>query len=201
MQEPLPLDVLDRLNRDFGDHAAAVAALLLASRENGSEEFLCDRLARCIVHAAGADEQRIQQLIDMERRDYRDVILAGEYDAAGSQVRDLHSSFLIDSEEKFWASTITRFMGSRGYRLTVLETRSATVGPFRYPTDYSEGQATFVGPLGELTIEKRDRQWSLSGNRSDIAAHGMDRVFNDEGAFCDRVTGYLLSNVRMGFEP
>src|SRR6516165_9477777 len=99
MEEALPGDVLDRLARDFGNPADAVAALLLARRRIGSVDFLGNRLVRCILHAARGDEQRIQRLLDVARQDYRDVIMAGEYDHAMRQVRDLRASFLIDKPE------------------------------------------------------------------------------------------------------
>jgi hypothetical protein len=86
-------------------------------------------------------------------------------------------------------------MASRGYRLTSLETRPATSGPFVYTSDYSEERATFAGPKGEITIEKRDRQWWIHGNRCDLEVHELDHVFGDERAFCDAVSGYLLSKI------
>src|SRR5262249_53001945 len=161
----------DRLTRDFGDRADAVASVLLARRRIGSMDSLDDRLVRCIIHAARADEQRVQQLLEWARQDYRDVIVAGEYNEGMLHVRDLRASFLIDSPEKFWAGDIVCLMDSHSYRLTALETRSATAGPFEYTADYGEGRATFVGPLGEIAIEKKDRQWVVHGNRRDLVAH------------------------------
>ena len=201
MEEPLPLDVLDRLTRDFGDRADAMAALLIACRRIGSPEFLGDREVRCIVHAASGDEQRVQHLLDLGRRDFRDVIVAGEYDGAMRRVRDLSYSFLIDSPEKFWAGEIISLMHLRGYRLTCFEPRPATAGPFDYTTDHGEGRATFIGPLGEIAIEKKDRQWVIRGNPRDLAVHELDRSFSDEAAFRDAVSGYLLSNVRVTNQP
>jgi hypothetical protein len=197
VEEPLPLDVLDRLTRDFGERADAMAAMLLARRRIGRTDFLGDRLVRCIVHAAAADEQRVQQLLDLARQDYRDVIVTGEYDDAMRRVRDLNASFLIDSPQKFWAGEIACLMASRGYRLTALETRPATIGPFDYTSDYGEGRATFRGPLGEIAIEKHDRRWVVHGNRRDLAAHEMDQAFSDERTFHDALSGYLLSDVRV----
>jgi hypothetical protein len=183
---------------DFGHRAEAVAALLLARRRISSADFVGDRLVRCIVHAASGSEDRVRQLLELERQDYRDVIVAGEYDAVMRQVRDLRTSFLIDSPEKFWAGEVACLMTSRGYRLTALETRPATIGPFEYTADYGEGRATFVGPIGEIAIEKKDRQWLVHGNRRDLAAHEMDHPFNDERTFRDALSGYLLSDVRVG---
>ena len=195
--EPLPLDVLDRLTRDFGERADAVAGLLLAHRRIGSADFVDDRLVRCIIHVAEADEQRAQQLLDLAVQDYREAIVAGEYDGAMRRVKDLRASFLIDDPEKFWAGEVACLMALRGYRLTKLETRAATAGPFDYTSDYSEGRATFIGPLGEIVIEKKDQHWMVHGNRRDLAAREMDHPFKDERTFRDAMSGYLLSNVRV----
>jgi hypothetical protein len=195
MEEPLPPDVVDRLSRDFGERADAVAALLLAHRQSPSRLFLDDRTLRCVIHVAGGDEQRIQQLIDLKDHDYRDVIKAGEYDEAERRVRNLCTTFLIDSPEKFWASGLASLMDSRGYRLTALETRPVTADPFICNTEH-EGRATFIGPKGEIAIEKRDRQWVIHGNRRDLEIRELDRPYSDERAFLDKVSGFLLSNVR-----
>jgi hypothetical protein len=195
MDEPLPLDVMARLESDFGNRADAVAALL-AARQSGHSYRLNDHLVRCIIWAARGDESKVQQLIEHALQDYRDVILFGEYDGdCDRHVRDLSHSFLIDSPEKFWASGITRVMASRGYRLTSLETRPATVGPFIYKSDSSERRATFIGTKGVIGIEIRDGLWSIHGNRLDLEIHELDREFSDEGAFRDAVSAYLLLEI------
>lgn len=189
----LPIDVLDRLRRDFGNRADAVAALLLARRRMGDAMFVGDRLARCVIQAAGGDEQRVQQLLDLAVEDYRDVIVAGEYDASMRQIMDLRASLLIDSPEKLWVGEVACLMASRDYRLTAIDSRPATVGPISYTTDYGEGTATFVGPKGEMEVEKKDRLWAVCGNRRDLAIYNLDRRFDDEQAFHDALSGYLLS--------
>jgi len=78
--EPLPPDIVERINRDFGDRADAVAAQLLASRQFGSADNISDRIVRCIIHAAAGNATEIEQLIDWAHQDYRDVIMLGEYD-------------------------------------------------------------------------------------------------------------------------
>lgn len=194
MEEPLPLDVIDQLSRGFGDRDETVAALLLARRRFGGGDCLSDHLIRCIVHAARGDETRLSELLE-PRQDERDLIVAAEYDGGVRQARDLSVSFLIDSPEKFWAGQIARLMALRGYRLTSIETRPATAGPFTYVSDCGQGRATFIGPRGEIAIEKKDRQWVIHGKRRDLEVHGLDRPFADEHAFGDAVSGYLLSNV------
>ena len=46
--------------------------------------------------------------------------MAGEYDSAQRQIRDLAVSFLLDSPETFWLGEIACMMASRGYTLTSL---------------------------------------------------------------------------------
>ena len=193
MNDPLPPDVMARLNQDFGSRADAVAARLLDCRRIG--DYMGDRLVRCIVHAADGEELRVQQLIELKRQDYRDVIVAGEYDGSKRHIRDLRASFLIDAPEKMWIGEVACIMASRGYLLSSLETRAATVAPFTYSADFSEGIAKFVGPKGELVIEKKDRQWMIRGDRRELEIHDLNHVFNDESVFRDAVSCYLLSGV------
>jgi hypothetical protein len=71
-----------------GSRSQAILDLLLACRCIGNG------LVRCIIFAAGGDESRIRQLIDLERQDFRDVIVATEYDAVRLQrLRDFNRSF------------------------------------------------------------------------------------------------------------
>lgn len=120
------------------------------------------------------------------------MIVTAEYDGGVRQLRDLSVSFLIDSPEKFWAGQIARLMDSRGYRLTSIEMRPATAGPFTYISDYGEGRATFIGPKGEIAIAKKDTHWLIHGERRDLEVHGLDRPVADEHAFRDALSGYLL---------
>lgn len=196
MNEPLPIDVRDRLIHDFGERADVVAALLIARRQNDIEDFIGDRVLRCIVQAASGNEHRLPHLLELAKQDYRDVIVAGEYDEDMRQIRSLRDSFLIDSPEKFWASNVTSLMARRGYRLTALDTRPATVGPFGHQSDHSEGLARFTGPIGEIEIEKKSRQWIVHSNRGGLAAYRMDRPFSNERAFLDALSGYLLMAMR-----
>ncbi len=83
MDEALPTDVVEQLRRDFGNRAEAVSALLLARRRLGSSDYIGDRLVRCIVFTAHGDETRVPLLIELERQDFRDLIMAAEYDAIG----------------------------------------------------------------------------------------------------------------------
>jgi hypothetical protein len=105
----------------------------------------------------------VAQLLDIANQDYRDVIVAGEYDAAMNHVSDLRVSFLIDGAEKFWVGEAAIWMAKRGFTLTAIETRPATAGPFSNPSDQWEGQSTFRSSEGKAMLTKRDRKWSIDG--------------------------------------
>ena len=192
---PLPLDVQNRLVRDFGTRADTVAAQLITHRRLGSADFHGDRLLRCIIQASGGDEQRVQQLLDIARQDYRDVIVAGEYDGFKRQVKDFRASFLLDTPEKFWVGEVACMMASLGYRLMALESRAAIAGPFEYSADYVEGRATFTGRMGDIRVEKKNRLWLIHGNRHELEIHELGQPYSDEHAFRDRVSGYLQSKM------
>ena len=85
MNDPLPEDVVERVRRDFGERAEVILALLLASRRLGSADYIGDLLVRCIVFAAHGAEERLRDLLELERQDFRDVIMAAEYDALGTR--------------------------------------------------------------------------------------------------------------------
>src|SRR5262245_42570392 len=174
---PLEPDIAARIREDFSPADAETAIeLLTASGENG-------RVARCIVVASGGNLQSIRGLIEVASRDYRDAIVAGEYDGALQRIRDLSSSFLVDSPEAFWIAHIANTLNLRGFTLQSLETRPATVGPLIYTADYSEGVATFAGEMGQLRISKQNGKWKLDGERADPWLYGLDRSIDDESEF------------------
>lgn len=80
MNDPLPPDIVSRVHQDFGSRADAVLDFLRDCRHSGNSDYLCDRFVRCIVFAARGEESRIPQLIGLMRQDFRDVIMAAEYD-------------------------------------------------------------------------------------------------------------------------
>ena len=93
MDDDLPLDLVSRVLRDFGERAEKVLDILRVCR-TGGPEHLCDRLARCVVFAASGDETRLMELLELWRQDFRDVIMAAEYDGLGVlRLRDLNNPF------------------------------------------------------------------------------------------------------------
>ena len=55
-----------------------------------------------------------------------------------------------------------------------------------------------MGPLGEIVVEKNDRRWQVRGNAPRLAIYDLDHSFSDESAFRDALSGYLLSESRLG---
>ena len=92
MSAILPADLLRHIQRKFakGDRAAAVALLLCARTHEG---VAGPRLQRCALVASNGSLERLMHYVHMLEVDYRDVIVAAEYDAGNNgelvQVRDL----------------------------------------------------------------------------------------------------------------
>lgn len=177
----LAADILERIRATFGETDAETAIDLL--RESGQR----GRVARCIVFAARGDLDLLRHNIRLADDDYRDVIMAGEYDDMSRPVRDLRVSFLIDTPEKFWCSGVAFAMHERGYVLTDLDSRPAD------NLGNGEGVATFEGRIGRLRIEKRSDQWRLTGDLEQLDLHGLDQPFDDEAAFTETVSAYILA--------
>ncbi|HWL07978.1 MAG TPA: thioredoxin family protein, partial [Planctomicrobium sp.] len=110
LPQSLPVDVLERVDRDFGNAADAVSDLLLACRRIGSPDYIGDRLLLCLVFAARGDESRIRQLMELARQDFRDVVMAAEYDELGlRRLRDFNQPFgsadILEPERSWSPST------------------------------------------------------------------------------------------------
>ena len=184
-------DIAERVRSDFGEESEPALALIRESGKTG-------RVARCIVVASRRSLDSLREYVRLAELDYRDAIIAGEYDPAGRQVRDLRVSFLLDTPEAFWVSEVARMMASRGYTLSSLATRAVTALPFEYAADVGEGRAKFVGPEGGVEVEKKDRRWMIRDDPKDLERYNLNRVFDDERVFRDAVSGYLLMRRRPG---
>ena len=96
---PLPDDLRIWLERHFDKNSAGSAAALLDSAVDHLNQPAGPRLQRCAAFASGGNIGRLQQLVDLMRIDYRDVIVAGEYDTSTDdwrQVRDFNKPMLDD---------------------------------------------------------------------------------------------------------
>jgi hypothetical protein len=88
----LPDDVSAWINAHFSGEDAALARGALASAVDHTGARVGDRLLRCAAVGSHGRLDALLSLIDLLRVDYRDVIMAGEYDYVGRRavhVRDL----------------------------------------------------------------------------------------------------------------
>ena len=89
----LPGDVVAFIERRFdaADRAPAVAILSAAVIEGGP--FASARLVRCAAVASGGSLEKLRAETDRLRVDWRDVVVAGEYEVIDgdlTRVRDLN---------------------------------------------------------------------------------------------------------------
>lgn len=89
----LPQDVIGWIERVHGRRAAATLEKLDALRDAQGNPF-GDRVVRCIVYAAWLFPRRsFEGWMREAQVDYRDVIMAAEYDDCGNRVRDFANPF------------------------------------------------------------------------------------------------------------
>jgi len=170
----LDADIIECIRADFPDADTALAALS-ASGKTG-------HVARCIVFASNGSLEKMRKYIQLAETDFRDVIVAGEYDEAMRPVRDLCVSFLIASPDDFWIAETAKSIHKRSYSLMSVKSRPATVGPFDYTCDLSEGTAMFSNGLHEIEIDKTDRKWSVNSD-DDLRRFGLSEPLTDEERF------------------
>jgi hypothetical protein len=88
----IPEDITARVQRDFPQESGTVLARLLKLRRE-NETFSSDRLLRCVVYSAHGDASRIEPLIELGLRDYRDLIVSAECNEEWKHVRDMNQPF------------------------------------------------------------------------------------------------------------
>ena len=82
----LPGDVLERIAVDYAaDRRSEIADELSTLSEVTPEPV---RVARCVLFVAAGDLGRFEQMIELARTDYRDAIVAAEYDRELRRLRD-----------------------------------------------------------------------------------------------------------------
>jgi hypothetical protein len=84
-----PADVEARIAAEF-PHAPPAAILALLEGYGGTEK---SRVARCILHLARGDTDRLRELVASANTDSRDVIYWAEYDRDGRRVREFDRPF------------------------------------------------------------------------------------------------------------
>ena len=88
----LPSDLQNFLRSTFGPDAWAQAASALEGARIETGESPSVRLLRCAAFASRGSLKRLDQYVAMLATDWRDVVMAGEYEPHGGtpvQVRDL----------------------------------------------------------------------------------------------------------------
>jgi hypothetical protein len=88
----LPPDIVIRVEKDFGDRRAEARRLLLEHLAIHDPRTGHPRILRCIVFAAAGSIEKLKSMIELARIDWRDVIVAGEYED-WKPVRDLNRPF------------------------------------------------------------------------------------------------------------
>ncbi len=171
----LEADIVDYIRTGFAPSDASFAVSELATCGSAG------RLARCIAVGARGSIERLRALIRTAQIDYRDVIVAGEYDDAMRRIRDLRVSFLINSPEDFWISNVALTAHKHGYFLADLETHCSSTPPFA--GTQTGGTATFTNDGRTIKIRNRDGQWRIDGHGCNLAAYGLDVPLADEERF------------------
>lgn len=182
----LEIDVVERIRADFPSADATIAMNALVNSEKQG------RVARCIVQAANGSLHRLRELIDLACRDFRDVILAGEYDNSRNRVRDLQVSFLIATVGDFWICQTAYVLHRQGFKLTSIVSQSATAGPFNSLCDHSEGQAKFSNVDTTIIIQKKNRLWSVTHAVEDLRQFGLNAEFQCEELFHTHLDWWML---------
>jgi hypothetical protein len=84
--ENYPQDIVDRIIQDFD--ADAIGQIHLWLEDLGS-----DRLARCALFLARGSMEELKGAVELGRTDYRDLIVAAEYDRQDTHLRDFNRPF------------------------------------------------------------------------------------------------------------
>jgi hypothetical protein len=89
----LPDDLLRWLDAHFGVAEAHAARRLLEQAVDHDGKPAGPRLLRCAAVGSAGDLEQLKNLIELLKIDYRDVIMAAEYDVRGGRpvrLRDLN---------------------------------------------------------------------------------------------------------------
>ena len=86
----LPDDVERWLERHFSAADLPAARELLALAVDHEKKPASPRLLRCMAVGSHGDAERLRYLVGLLQIDYRDVIVAGEYEMRGKQLVHVH---------------------------------------------------------------------------------------------------------------
>ena len=89
----LPNDVVSYILGSFNPNDARLALASLESAVDHAGNPANDRLLRCVAVGARNELKNLLYLVELLKTDYRDVIVAGEYDSVDGKlchIRDLN---------------------------------------------------------------------------------------------------------------
>jgi hypothetical protein len=90
----LPEDIPAKVRQDFASGEVLPVIELLTELRKENAQLFTDRILRCIVFVADGSFEQLADAVALARLDWRDVIVAGEYDGCfGAQQRDLSLPF------------------------------------------------------------------------------------------------------------
>lgn len=81
-----PRDIVDRVLEEYPADAIGQVHLWL-------EDLGSDRLARCALFLAQGSLRELEEAVSLGKTDYRDLIVAAEYDCTDTQLRDFNQPF------------------------------------------------------------------------------------------------------------
>ena len=81
-----PADIVDWIVAHFDADAIPYVHLLL-------EDLKSDRLSRCALFLSGRSIEKLKAEVELGKADFRDLIVAAEYDRKDNQIRDFNQPF------------------------------------------------------------------------------------------------------------
>ena len=90
----LARDIWGKVNKDFETpEEAALALSVVADFVEQNRELSSDRIVRCIVFLADGDLDRLEEALDLAKKNHRDLLVRAEYNEKNDRVRDLTQPF------------------------------------------------------------------------------------------------------------
>ena len=81
-----PRDIIERVSTEYPADAIGQVHLWF-------EDLKSDRLSRCALFIAQGSLEKLEKAVAMGKEDYRDLIMAAEYDSFHIQLRDFSRPF------------------------------------------------------------------------------------------------------------
>lgn len=83
-------DIQKKLNSAFGGDTPKAQKIL---EDTLATEKLSARIYRCVIVLAGNSLEKLQEMANEAKEDYRDVISWAEYDKSGERIADYNKPF------------------------------------------------------------------------------------------------------------